>query len=154
MKRKRAKTDVIKNILSIVSVAVVALFIILIFKLTGGLLGLVLGTIAVAALIYWLKEIKGILTEGEAPSPKEAEWFFDLIEDEKGVTIIAKVPGPEEKVKVRLVNEYLEIKGGADFNQKVRVPKNAKLQDISYINGVLEVKLQTEITQKKKTRFA
>ena len=53
MRRKEGKPDeLLKNVLSIVSIAVVALLLIVLFKLKGGILGMVLGTIAVAALIY------------------------------------------------------------------------------------------------------
>jgi len=142
MKRERQKPELLTNILSIMSIAVVALLLILLFKVKGGILGMVLGTIAVAALIYWLKEIKKILGEEKALSPEEAEWFYDLIEEGEGLTLIAKVPGPAEKVKVRLINEILEIKGSGNFMQRLHVPKGAQLQDKSYVNGILHVRLQ------------
>ncbi len=142
MKREREKPAELGNILSIISIAVVALLLILIFKIKGGILGIVLGTIAVAALIYWLKEIKKLFREEKVHHPEEDEWFYDLINEDEGVTLIAKVPGPAEKVKVKLMNDILEIRGGENFMRRVHVPKGARLQNKSYVNGVLHVKLQ------------
>ena len=134
MKRKRKNPEETLNILSIISITVVALLLILLFKVKGGILGMVLGAIAVAALIYWLKEIKKIWGE--------VEWFYDLFDDGEGVTLIAKVPGPVEEVKVSLQKGVLEIRGGGNFERRVQVPKEVELQDKSYINGVLHVRLR------------
>jgi len=134
MKRKRKKPEETLNILSIISIAVVALLLIILFKVKGGILGMVLGAVAVATLIYWLKEIKKIWGE--------VEWFYDLIDDGEGVTLIAKVPGPAEEVKVSLHKGVLAIRGGGNFERRVQIPKEVELQDKSYINGVLHVRLQ------------
>jgi len=150
MKTEKKKPAEIADILSMVSIAVVALLLILLFKVKGGFLGVVLGTVAVAALIYWFKEIKKIFKEEKAYPTEEAEWFYDITDEGESVTLIAKVPGPPEKVKVRLVNEKLEIEGGANFMRRIHVPKGAQLQHKSYINGVLHVKLQkTEMPNNK-----
>ena len=151
MRRKVGKSDeVLKNVLSIVSIALVAFLLIVLFKLKGGILGMVLGTIAVAALIYWLMEIKKIFKEQKAPTSEEHEWFYDLIEEEENITFIAKVPGPAREVKAKIVDDLLEIKGGGNFIQKVEIPKGTRLQDRSYINGVLHVKLQKTKTLNNK----
>ena len=51
MKSKRKNFEDPLNILSIISIAVVALLLILLFKVKGGILGIVLGAVAVATLI-------------------------------------------------------------------------------------------------------
>ena len=150
MKREREKMDELTSTLSMISIAVVALLLILLFKVKGGIFGMVLGTIAVAALIYWLKEIKKIFREKKAYSPEEVEWFYDLIDEGETITLIAKVPGPAEEVKVRLINSNLEIKGGGNFMRRVHVPEGAQLQKKSYINGVLHVKIQRVETPSNK----
>lgn len=143
MKSLWEKPAELKDILSIVGIVLVAVLLILVFKLKGGILGIVLGVIAVVALIYWLREIKKIFAQEKTYSPGEAEWFYDLINEEEGVTtLIAKVPGPAEEVKVKLIDDTLEIKGSGDFTRRVQVPAGARLQDKSYANGVLHVKLQ------------
>ena len=151
MRRKEGKPDdLLKDVLSIVSIAIVAFLLIVLFKLKGGILGMVLGTIAVAALIYWLMEIKKIFKEQKTTSPEEAEWFYDLIKEGENVTFIAKVPGPAREVKVKIADDLLEIKGGGNFMQKVQIPKGTRLQNKSYINGVLHVKLQRTATPNDK----
>jgi len=151
MRRKEEKPDeLLKNVLSIVSIAVVALLLIVLFKLKGGILGMVLGTIAVAALIYWLMEIKKIFREEKPPSSEESEWFYDLIEEEENITFIAKVPGPAREVKVKIVGDMLEIKGGRNFMQRVQIPKGIRLKNKSYTNGVLHIKLQKTATPNHK----
>ena len=132
--------------LSIVSIAVVALLLVVLFKLKGGILGMVVGTIAVAALIYWLMEIKKIFEEQKAPTSEEHEWFYDLIEEEENITFIAKVPGPAKEVKVKIVDDILEIKGGRNFLQRIQIPKGTILQEKTYISGVLHLKLQKTAT--------
>ena len=142
MKRERRRPSELTDTLSIIGIAAVALLIILLFKVKGGILGMVLGTIAVAALIYWFKEIKKIFREEKHYSPEEDGWLYDLIDEGEDVNFIAKVPGPAEKVKVRLVRGTLEIKGGGNFMRRVPIPKCTRILDRSYINGVLNVKLQ------------
>ena len=139
------------NILAIVSIAVVSLLLILLFKIKGGILGVVLGTITMAMLIYWLKEIKNIFREEKTYPIGEAEWFYDLIDDGEGVTFVVKVPGPAEEVKAKLLHGALEIRGGGNFVRMVQMPKEVQLQTKSYINGVLHVRLQRVKTPTKKT---
>ena len=151
MRRKDWKSDeLVRDALSIVSIAIVSLFIILIFKLKGGVIGIALGTVAVAALIYWLIEIKKIFKEQNAPASEEHEWFYDLIEEEEYITFVAKVPGPAKEVKVKVVGDTLEIKGGRNFFQKVQIPKGTRLQDKTYTNGILHLKLQKTATLNNK----
>ncbi|MDH5703877.1 MAG: hypothetical protein OEY99_06650 [Aigarchaeota archaeon] len=142
MKRKRKNPEDPLDILSIIGITVVALLLILLFKVKGGILGIVLGAVAVATLFYWLKEIRKVFREEKAYPTGEAEWLYDLIDDGEGVSLVAKVPGPAEEVEVRLHKGVLEIRGGGNFKRRVHVPKEVELQDRSYINGVLHVSLQ------------
>ena len=155
MKREREKPqELLKNMLSIVSITAVALLIIILFKVKGGVFGIVLGTIAVATLIYWLMEIKKIFREEKICSEEEPEWFYDLIEEGEGLVFVAKVPGPAREVKVRLVDETLEVKGGGNFTRRVHMPKGVQLLNKSYSNSVLHVKLrQMEKPDKKSFRI-
>lgn len=143
MRRKKEISDeLLENVLSLVGIAAVALFLIVLFRLKGGILGVVLGTIAVAALIYWLMEIRKIFRERKPPSPQGYEWFYDLFEEGEHITLIARVPGPSKEVKIKIVDDMLVIRGGGDFVQRIQMPKGARLQNKSYVNGVLHVKLQ------------
>lgn len=151
-KRKNTKDTLdILDILSIISITLVALILIVLFKVKAGILGIFLGAIAVATLIYWLKEAKKIFREEEAyrrvkrtidKKEREAEWFYDLTDDGENMTLTAEVPGPAEEVNVRLHEGALEIRGGTGFTRRVPVSKEVRVQDTSYINGVLRVRLQ------------
>lgn len=149
MKRKNTKD--FSDILLIVSITIVALLLILLFKIKAGILGIVLGAITVAALFYWLKEIKKIWRdEKDYRSIKKTlekkkyktEWLYDLTDDEEYIILTAEVPGPTEEVKVRLHKNVLEIGGGSNFTQKVKISKEVELQNRTYVNGVLSVKLR------------
>lgn len=131
----------LSNALSITGVALVALFIILLFKVKGGLLGMILGVVAVATLIYWLREMRGFLGD-EGYIKDEAEFFYDLIDDGDELIFVAKVPGPAEEVEAKLEQGFLEIRGGGKFFRTVKVPEVAELETKSYTNGVLHVRLQ------------
>ena len=150
-KRNTKDTLDILDVLSIISITIVALVLIVLFKVKAGVLGIVLGVIAVAALIYWLKEAKQIFREEEAylsvkkkldREKDEVEWFYDLTDDGESMIFTAEVPGPVEEVNVRLGESILEIKGGGDFTHSVSVPKEVQVQEWSFKNGVLRVRLQ------------
>lgn len=136
------RKDELLNVLSAASIAMAALFLILLFKVKGGLLGLVLGAVAVATLFYWLREIRSLFREESAYPKDEAEFFYDLLDDGEALIFVAKVPGPAEEVEAKLEQGFLEIRGGGNFFRAVKVSKEVELQTKSYINGVLHVKLQ------------
>ncbi|MBS7648059.1 MAG: Hsp20/alpha crystallin family protein [Candidatus Bathyarchaeia archaeon] len=147
--RKERLNEVLVNLVVGVSTAAVALFLIVIFKLKGGLIGLVLGAIAVTALVYWLMEIRKIFTKQET-TVEEHDWLYDLIEEEEGIIFVARVPGPPEEVKVKIINGILEVRGGGNFIKRIPIPKNSRLLEKSYANGVLRLRLQrSQIEQKK-----
>ncbi|MEM1581433.1 MAG: Hsp20/alpha crystallin family protein [Candidatus Bathyarchaeia archaeon] len=146
---KERLNEVLVNLVVGVSTAAVALFLIVIFKLKGGLIGLVLGAIAVTALVYWLMEIRKIFTKQET-TVEEHDWLYDLIEEEEGIIFVARVPGPPEEVKVKIINGILEVRGGGNFIKRIPIPKNSRLLEKSYANGVLRLRLQrSQIEQKK-----
>ncbi len=151
-RRKNAKDTLdMLDILSIISITIVASLLIVLFKVKAGILGIGLGAIAVATLIYWVKEAKKIFREEEAylkvkrtidKKEGEAKWFYDLIDYGESMKLTAEVPGPAEEVNVRLHEGTLEIRGGRDFTRSVQVSKGVRVQDWSHSNGVLHVRLQ------------
>jgi hypothetical protein len=147
MMRKKKQDEHISNMLSVVAIIVVALLLLILFKIKGGVLGIILGTLAVAVLVYWLMEIKNISKE-QKPSADGFEWFYDVAEEGENVIFVGKVPGPGRDVKVRIADNMLEIKGGGNFKRRVQITKDAHIQETSYINGVLRVKLQKQVTEK------
>lgn len=142
MKQEEKPDELLRSVLTIVGIAVAAILLIALFKLKGGVLGFIIGTIAAAALIFWLMEAKRIFEEHKAPSSKEYELFYDLIEEEENIIFVAKVPGPAEEVKVKIVGDMLEVKGGRNFLKRVRVPKGLEMEDKKYVNGILWARLR------------
>ena len=137
------REEYLKNLMSIVSVAMAAILLIFIFRVRGGLIGVVVGFATIAALIYWLREIKRLFGEEEGSSIQEdVDWFYDIIDQDENLMFVARVPGPAGKVKVKLVNGSLEVRGGGNFIKKIRIPQIVKIQNTSYVNGVLRVNLQ------------
>jgi HSP20 family molecular chaperone IbpA len=155
MKRERKmQEDFLTKSLSTIGIAAVALLLITLFRVKSGILGIIIGAMAVAVLAYWLVEIKNTIQEGKTSPKEETEWFHDLIEEGENIDFVANVPGPEKEVRVRIVNKKLEIKGGANFLQRIDIPKNAKLQKWSHSNGVLHAKLRRDPTPDHSMRQA
>lgn len=151
MAHKETKiNEILISLILWVSAVATVIFIAAIFKLKGGLIGLVLGAIAVIAVIYWMIEIKRIFYEKRENAIEEREWLFDLIEGEEDIIFVARVPGPPEDVRVKIIDGTLEIKGGGNFLKKVQVPKGARLLEKSYKNGVLQLRLQRPKIEQKR----
>jgi len=124
------------------SIAVVAVLLFLLFRARGGMLGMILGAVAVIILIYWFRELKSLFREEEAYPKGKAEFFYDLFDEGETLIFVAKVPGPAEEVEAKLGRGFLEIRGGGNFVRRVKVSKGVKLQTKSYTDGVLHIKLQ------------
>jgi HSP20 family molecular chaperone IbpA len=144
MRRNEKETnDLFRSILLLLSASALASLVILLFKLKGGVQGIIVGAIVVAVLIYWLIEINKIFKESKKPHPPSGhELFYDLFEDEEGITILVRMPGRFNDVEVKVSGENLEIKGDGKLIQRLQIPKEAKLKEKSYVKGVLQIRLQ------------
>ena len=69
-------------------------------------------------------------------------WVYDIIDSQDGITFVAEVPGPEDQVRVELIDRTLKIQGGQEFAREVRLPKAAEIIESRYVNGVLNVRLK------------
>lgn len=139
-KRNRSR-ELPKNLILVSSAIIAILLIIIIFKVKGGLIGIVLGAITVVALIYWLKEVKRIFRE-ESAAHTENDWLYEFIEMNEDLIFIASVPGPPREVKVRVVDSTMEIRGGGNFIRRIEMPRNTKIIEKSYSNGVLRIRMR------------
>jgi len=150
MRQEKISKSLMDLILLAVSVAASTL-IIAVFRAKGGFLGSIIGFTVILMLIYWLREIRKIFVE-EKPKEVESdhEWLHDLIEVEDSITLVARVPGPPDKVKVKINDETLEIRGGGNFLKRLQVPRDSKILEKSYVNGVLQVKLKRTRVEAKK----
>jgi HSP20 family molecular chaperone IbpA len=131
--------------LSTITLALVAIALVLLatVRLQRGMIGFILAGLAIALVIYWLKELYTAAKKEMTPSvAKHKKWFYDIIDEKESITIVAEVPGPEEMVKAEVVGRTVKIYGGQEFAKEVKLPKDCELVESSYTNGVLSVKLR------------
>ncbi len=57
---------------------------------------------------------------------------------------VAEVPGPEDKIAVRLIDNILYIRGTAGFSKEVPIENSHDMQisDFKYRNGVLTLRIK------------
>jgi HSP20 family molecular chaperone IbpA len=129
----------------LIGIVVIGLILMLIVRVQRGLLGLILSGLTIVLLVYWLREFKRTVKKELIPETplKRAEWTYELIEDEDGITILAEVPGPEDQVKVETVDGKLEIKS-VNFQKVVKLLQDVSIISKSYVNGVLNVRLKKQ----------
>ena len=88
-----------------------------------GSVSFILIGIAAATMIYWGFVIKK-MTKTEKPKyvARESEsknWVYDLIKGENEIVFVAEVPGPDDKIMVRLVEGVLYIRAAGGFSKEV-----------------------------------
>ena len=105
--------------------------------------------IGVAALttIYWVHILKK-MTKDQKPrfKAREAEaknWVYDLIKGDNQFIFVAEVPGPDDKIMVRLIDGILYVRGSGNFSKEVTIEGSNEMQisDFKYRNGVLTLKI-------------
>jgi len=105
--------------------------------------------IGVGALttIYWVHILKK-MTKDQKPKFKarEAEaknWVYDLIKGDNQFVFVAEVPGPDDKIMVRLIDGILYVRGSGGFSKEVIIEGSNEMQisDFKYRNGVLTLKI-------------
>ena len=105
--------------------------------------------IGVAALtsIYWVHILKK-MTKDQKPKFKarEAEaknWVYDLIKGDNQFVFVSEVPGPDDKIMVRLIDGILYVRGSGNFSKEVTIEGSNEMQisDFKYRNGVLTLKI-------------
>ncbi len=148
--RNEAPSTIMLAVL-IIGVIIIGVILMLLVRVQRGLLGIILAALASGLLIYWLREVRGIVKQEFSSSGvtrSKPEWNYDLMEMKDEVTLVADVPGPEEEIKVQLEGEKLEIRGGNNFFKTVKLPKILNILNTNYLNGVLEVKLKRDVSKK------
>lgn len=126
-----------RNVLGILMlVLVVVASLSLLVRVQTGLLGLVLGGLAAALAVYWFIALKKSL--------KTSSWddyLLELRQDGDILDVTAQVPGPENKVKVELFGRKLILEGGMGFRRTVKLPFEAIVRELRYVNGILTARL-------------
>jgi len=143
--RRASTVDISKTIslvLLLVGILVIGGVVLLAVRTQRGLLGIVLALLAVGVILYWLREgRKGVLKELKVQKQEEP-WTYDLIEDGQDSLLVAKVPGPESRVRVKASGQSIEIRGGDNFKQVVSLARKVEVLRTTYVNGVLQVRLR------------
>ncbi len=98
--------------------------------------------------IYWISVIKKMAKSVVVPkfTAREAEaknWVYDLIKGENEIVFVAEVPGPDDKIMVRLIDGILYVRGSSRFSKEVPIEGSEQMQiaDFKYRNGVLTLKI-------------
>ncbi|HEX9844880.1 MAG TPA: Hsp20/alpha crystallin family protein [Candidatus Nitrosotenuis sp.] len=113
-----------------------------------GSVSFILIGIAAATMIYWGFIIKK-MTKTDKPkySVRDTEsknWVYDLIKGDDETIFVAEVPGPDDKIMVRLIEGVLYIRGSGNFSKEVPIEGAANMQiaDFKYRNGVLTLRIK------------
>lgn len=103
---------------------------------------------AAITMFYWVHVLKK-MTKDQKPvySAREQEtknWVYDLIKGEGDFVFVAEVPGPEDKIAVRLIDGILYIRGSMGFSKEVPIEGSNEMQiiDFKYRNGVLTLRIK------------
>ena len=130
---------------------VVLLFIGIIYvmsqKADGSFVNFILIGIATITTIYWVRVLKKMLKNVKPKySPRETEaknWVYDLIKGENQFVFVAEVPGPDDKIMVRLIDGMLYVRGSGGFSKEVQIEGSNQMQitDFKYRNGVLTLRI-------------
>ena len=116
-------------------------------KAEGSYVNFILIGVATITTIYWVRVIKKMLKNVKPKyTAREAEaknWVYDLIKGENQVVFVAEVPGPDDKIMVRLIEGMLYIRGTGGFSKEVQIEgsNQMKISDFKYRNGVLTLRI-------------
>ena len=130
---------------------VVLLFIGIIYVMSqradGSFVSFILIGVATITTIYWVRVLKKMLKNVKPKyTAREAEaknWVYDLIKGEKQFVFVAEVPGPDDKIMVRLIDGVLYVRGTGGFSKEVPIEgsNEMRISDFKYSNGVLTLRI-------------
>jgi len=113
----------------------------------GNFVAFVLIGIAAVTTIYWAsvfkKMLKNVKPKYTAREAEAKNWVYDLIKGENQFVFVAEVPGPDDKIMVRLIDGMLYIRGSGGFSKEVKIEgsNQMKIADFKYRNGVLTLRI-------------
>jgi len=116
-------------------------------KAEGSFVSFILIGVATITTIYWVRVIKKMLKNVKPKyTAREAEaknWVYDLIKGENQFVFVAEVPGPDDKIMVRLIDGMLYVRGSGGFSKEVQIEGSNQMQitDFKYKNGVLTLRI-------------
>lgn len=115
----------------------------------SGFVSFILIGAAAITMIYWVRVLKK-MTKDQKPvytprgEQESKNWVYDLIKGEGEFVFVAEVPGPEDKIAVRLIDGILYIRGSGGFSKEVPIEGSTSMQifDFKYRNGVLTLRIK------------
>ena len=116
-------------------------------RVEGNFVNFILIGVATITTIYLVRVIKKMLKNIKPKyTAREAEaknWVYDLIKGENQFGFVAEVPGPDDKIMVRLIEGVLYIRGTSGFSKEVQIEgsNKMKISDFKYRNGVLTLRI-------------
>ena len=116
-------------------------------KSDGSFVAFILIGVATITTIYWVRVIKKMLKNVKPKyTAREAEaknWVYDLIKGENQFVFVSEVPGPDDKIMVRLIDGMLYVRGSGGFSKEVQIEGSNQMQisDFKYRNGVLTLRI-------------
>jgi len=130
---------------------IVLLFIGIIYIMTqradGSFVNFILIGVATVTTIYWVhilkKMLKNIKPKYTAREAEAKNWVYDLIKGDNQFVFVAEVPGPDDKIMVRLIDGILYVRGSGGFSKEVQIDgsNQMKISDFKYRNGVLTLRI-------------
>ena len=130
---------------------IVLLFIGVIYVMTqradGSFVNFILIGVATLTTIYWVhiikKMLKNIKPKYTAREAEAKNWVYDLIKGDDQFVFVAEVPGPDDKIMVRLIDGILYVRGSGGFSKEVQIEgsNKMKISDFKYRNGVLTLRI-------------
>ena len=115
----------------------------------NGFVGFILIGGALITIAYWTIVIKKMVRTGKpkftARDQESKNWVYDLIKGDQETVFVAEVPGPEDKIMVRLIDGILYVRGSQGFSKQVPIEGSNEMQisDFKYRNGVLTLRITT-----------
>ena len=103
--------------------------------------------LAAITTIYWVHILKKLSKEQRpkfvAKETEAKNWVYDLIKGDNQFVFVAEVPGPDDKIMVRLIDGILYVRGSGGFSKEVDIGGSNQMQitDFKYRNGVLTLKI-------------
>ena len=136
-------------VIPIVVIVLLGIIYIMAQRQDSGFASFILIGVAALTMFYWVRHLKKITSEQKPfyTNVREQEsksWVYDLIKGENEFVFVAEVPGPEEKITVRLIDGVLYIRGTAGFAREVSIDgvDNMQIFDFKYRNGVLTLRIK------------
>ena len=134
-------------VIPIAVLLVIGIIYVMSLKTDSSFANFVLIGVAAITTIYWVHILKK-MAKDQKPKFKVREteaknWVYDLIKGDNQFVFVAEVPGPDDKIMVRLIDGILYVRGSGGFSKEVVIEGSNEMQisDFKYRNGVLTLKI-------------